>query len=179
MSGDTNQSEILYKSSDMATMLKIQESTLRKYCIMLEEAGYDFHKNEFGHRAFFNKDVMVLKRFIDTKNHPDMTLKQACNAVILWVKENDVTGRDITVVSDEERYNEGYNALLEEFEKFKTQQEEFNKELLEKLMDQQGYIQNSLLERDKKLMQAIRETQETKKIIATVQEKKRWWRFWK
>lgn len=52
MSGGIDQSDILYKSCDMSTKLKMQESTLRKYCIMLEKAGYNFHKNQFGHRAF-------------------------------------------------------------------------------------------------------------------------------
>ncbi|WP_446728878.1 DUF3967 domain-containing protein [Photobacterium sp. SP02] len=46
-------------------------------------------------------------------------------------------------------------------------------------------MQSSLLERDKKLLEAIRETQETKKLIApTKQEekegqKKSWWQFWR
>ncbi|MDQ0815636.1 hypothetical protein QF033_000214 [Bacillus pumilus] len=50
---------------------------------------------------------------------------------------------------------------------------------------QQEYIQSSLLERDKKLLEAIRETQETKKLIAATEQeekegqKKFWWQFWK
>ncbi|TWG76186.1 hypothetical protein L604_004400000100, partial [Bacillus subtilis J27] len=39
MSDDTQQEQTVYNSSDTAAILKIQESTLRKYCIMLEEAG--------------------------------------------------------------------------------------------------------------------------------------------
>ncbi|MER3114672.1 DUF3967 domain-containing protein [Bacillus altitudinis] len=39
---------------------------------------------------------------------------------------------------------------------------------------QQAYIQSSLLERDKKLLDPIKETQETKKLItATEQEEKK------
>lgn len=183
MADDTEQREILYKSSDMATMLKIQESTLRKYCIMLEEAGYSFHKNEFGHRAYFNKDVMALNRLIEIKNHPDMTLKQACDAVVLWVKSGNVTRHDITDITEKERHDERYNALLDNFEEFKEQQQDFNKELLNQLQQQQDYIKNSLEERDKKLMEAIRESQETRKLIAAAQEeeknKKKWWQIWK
>lgn len=182
MTGDTEQREILYKSSDMAIMLKIQESTLRKYCIMLEEAGYEFHKNEFGHRAFFNKDVMALNRFIEIKKHPDMTLKQACDAIVSWVKGDGVTGSDITDITVEERHNDRYENLLEKFEEFKEQQDEFNKELLNQLKKQQDYIQKSLLVRDEKLMETLRETQETRKLIAAAEEEKKknlWWQFWK
>ena len=182
MTDDTEQREILYKSSDMATMLKIQESTLRKYCILFEEAGYNFHKNEFGHRAFFNKDVMAFNRFMEIKNHPDMTLKQACDAVVMWVNSGNVTGHDITDMTEKERHDDRYNDLLDKFEEFKEQQQDFNKELLNQLKNQQDYIQNSLLERDKKLMEALRETQETRKLIAVAPEeeenKKKWRQFW-
>ncbi|MGE6632469.1 DUF3967 domain-containing protein [Bacillus sp. NPDC077027] len=185
MSGDTKQEQTVYNSSDTAAILKIQESTLRKYCIMLDEAGYKFHKNEHGHRGYFNNDVIVLKRLIEIKKHPDMTLKQACNAVISWVKKKDVTDSDINDITYDERHNDSYNKLLDEFEEFKKQQEEFNKELIDQLKKQQEYIQNSLLERDKKLLEAIRETQETKKLIAATEQeekegqKKFWWQFWK
>lgn len=181
MSDAIDRKEIVYNSSDTAAMLKIQESTLRKYCIMLEEAGYKFHKNDLGHRGYFNNDVMALKRLIEIKKHPDMTLKQACNAVMSWVKENNVSDRDITDITENERHDDSYEKLLNEFQDFKKQQEEFNKELISQLKKQQDYIQNSLLERDGKLMEAIRETQETKKLIsATVAEekKKKWWKLW-
>ncbi|PEP88290.1 DUF3967 domain-containing protein [Bacillus toyonensis] len=32
--------------------------------------------------------------------------------------------------------------------------------------------------RDKQLMSLIRDTQEVKRLLATTQEKKPWWRFW-
>ncbi|WP_133141840.1 DUF3967 domain-containing protein, partial [Clostridioides difficile] len=53
------------------------------------------------------------------------------------------------------------------FLQFMKSQEEFNKKLLER-MDQ----------RDKNLMAAIRELQDTKKQIAAAARKK-WWEFWK
>ncbi|MFP3421621.1 DUF3967 domain-containing protein [Bacillus sp. SIMBA_154] len=42
-----------------------------------------------------------------------------------------------------------------------------------KLKKQQEYIQSNLLERDKKLLEAIRETQETKKLIAATEQSRR------
>lgn len=180
MTIDIQETQTVYNSNDVATLLKIQESTLRKYCLMLEEAGYKFHKNEFGHRGFLNDDVIALKRLLEIKKHPDMTLKQACNAVVSWLKDKSVTDHDTTDITKNERHNDSYEELLNRFEAFTEQQENFNKELIEQLKKQQSYIENSLLERDKKLMEALRETQETRKLIAAAEEnKKPWWKFWK
>jgi biotin operon repressor len=59
MSDKTQQIQAVYSSSDVAATLKIQESTLRKYCLILEKIGYEFLKNENGHRAFFDADSIV------------------------------------------------------------------------------------------------------------------------
>ncbi|PHE89531.1 DNA-binding protein, partial [Bacillus pseudomycoides] len=75
MTDKTDSSQSVYISKDVATMLKIQESTLRKYCILLEEQGFHFHKNEHGHRGFMDNDVITLRKLIEIKSHPDMTLK--------------------------------------------------------------------------------------------------------
>lgn len=150
---------------------------------MLEEAGYTFHKNEFGHRAFFNNDVVALNRFIEIKNHPDMTLKQACDAVVMWVKGNNVTEHDITDTTKKQQHNDRYTELLNQFGEFKQQQHDFNKELLHQLQKQQDYIKDSLTKRDQKLMDALKESQKTQKLIAAAQEeeknqRKRWWKWW-
>ncbi len=90
MTDKTDSSQFIYISKDVATLLKVQESTLRKYCIMLENHGYHFHKNEHGHRRFMDNDVITLRKLIEIKSHPDMTLKQACNAIMTWVKKRYV-----------------------------------------------------------------------------------------
>ncbi|MER2109220.1 MAG: DUF3967 domain-containing protein, partial [Solibacillus sp.] len=63
---------------------------------------------------------------------------------------------------------------------FKNNQMQFNMKLLERLEKQQKYIENSIDERDKKLMLAIRESMETRRQIAAEEEKKKsWWKFWR
>ncbi|WP_256942757.1 hypothetical protein [Bacillus cereus] len=99
MTDKTGSSQAVYISKDVATMLKIQESTLRKYCIMLEEHGYHFHKNEHGHRGFLDNDVITLRKLIEIKSHPDMTLKQACNAILLRFKGESISGIDTVVMA--------------------------------------------------------------------------------
>lgn len=178
MSNKTQQIQAVYSSSDVAVTLKIQESTLRKYCLILERNGYGFLKNENGHRAFFDADSIVLKKFIELKKGSDMTLEQAAKSVVAWKKGTDITDRD----TEESRYVARYNDLIEEFTSFKENQENFNKELLNQLQKQQEYISDKLEERDKKLMLTLKETLETKKqltITSAEVSKKKWWKFWK
>ncbi|WP_242479987.1 DUF3967 domain-containing protein [Bacillus cereus group sp. N21] len=175
--GGNNQ--LIYSSKDVAAILKIQESTLRKYCIMLEEVGYKFHKNELGHRGFLNDDVVALKTLADIKSHPNMTLKQACNAVMTWLHNENIADSDTTILrheeQNEERHIEGFNELKEMIQ----QQNELLKQMAKKLDEQQQYIDEKLEKRDQLLMQTIRETQEQKALLETAAtNKKPWWRFW-
>lgn len=190
MTTETQQLQAVYNSSDVAVTLKIQESTLRKYCLLLEKHGYEILKNESGHRAFFDSDIIVLKKLIEFKSNSDMTLEQATKAVVSWKKGNVITDRDTTNLSYVARYND----LLDEFKSFKEQQfqhneelqdfakqqVEFNKKLVERLDQQEQYIANRLEERDRNLMLSIRETLETKRLLEVTEEKKKsWWKFWK
>ena len=62
MSEGIKQVQAVYGSSNIADILHVQESTVRKYCLLLEKSGYEFLKNEQGHRAFFDHDLIVLKK---------------------------------------------------------------------------------------------------------------------
>ena len=81
---ETKQIQVVYGNSDIAGVLQIQESTLRKYCLLLEKSGYEFFKNEHGHRAFFDNDVIVLRKMISLKNDADMTLEDGCCSLEKW-----------------------------------------------------------------------------------------------
>lgn len=178
MTDKTDSSQSIYISKDVAMMLKIQESTLRKYCIMLEEHGYKFHKNEHGHRGFLDNDVITLRKLIEIKSHPDMTLKQACNAIMTWVKEKDMSEVDTNVITENEQHDERYSELKEMIQ----QQNELLKKMAKKLDDQQRYIDEKLEKRDQQLMGAIREMQEEERVLletASASQEKKWYKFWK
>lgn len=177
MSDKTDGSQSIYISKDVATMLKIQESTLRKYCIMLEEQGYHFHKNEHGHRGFLDNDVITLRKLIEIKSHPDMTLKQACNAIMTWVKDKDVSRVDTNVITEDTQHDERYNELKEMIQ----QQNELLKSMAKKLDEQQCYIDEKLEKRDYQLIEAIRDMQEEKRVLletAAASRDKKWYKFW-
>ena len=173
MSEGTKQVQAVYGSSDIADVLQVQESTLRKYCLLLEKSGYEFLKNEHGHRAFFDDDVIVLKKMISLKNGADMTLEEAVKSVIAWKNGYDIAVSD----TEEKRYIARYHDLLEEFKMFQEQQMNFNKELIQEIRQQKEYIENRLEQRDRLLLQSMRETLEVRK--ENVAAEKKWWQFWK
>lgn len=176
MTNKTDGSQSIYTSKDVATLLNIQESTLRKYCIMLEEHGYHFHKNEHGHRGFLDNDVITLRKLIEIKSHPDMTLKQACNAIMTWVKEKDMSGVDTNVITENEQHDGRYDELKEMIH----QQNQMLKQMAIKMDEQQRYIDERLEKRDQQFMNAIREMQEEKRVLLEIAAatKKKWWQFW-
>lgn len=94
------------------------------------------------------------------------TLSQMNVPVTITVTDRD---GDVTVNASE---------VLVQLQKDMNEQKKFNQSLLETLHEQQEYIHTKLEERDQKLMEAIREIQETKNEIASSKERK-WWQFWK
>jgi predicted transcriptional regulator len=59
MTTDTSDLEMLIRPNDVCALLNIKESTLRKYALILKDAGYQFHVNDKGQRGYFNKDVIM------------------------------------------------------------------------------------------------------------------------
>lgn len=79
---------------DVAAVLKIQSSTLRKYALLLENNGYTFKKNAHGHRWFSDTDMSALRKFITFKDSGGMTLDESAAAVFLWSKGGDIAPQD-------------------------------------------------------------------------------------
>ena len=163
---DISNSEMVFDTLMVSNMLGVQESTIRKYCALMQKHNYEFNKNTVGHRIFYAKDVEVIKNIIDLKNTGSLTLNEAVKT-ILSSDINDIT--DIDSIS-----NQDYHKLLSEFKTFQNDQMNFNKELLAQLEKQNNYIKNSLEERDRNLMLSLKETLETKKqLTLAIEEMKK------
>ncbi|MEI4618381.1 DUF3967 domain-containing protein [Bacillus cereus] len=180
----TQEKERVYSPTDVQGLLKIDSSTLRKYAILLEKHGYIFLKNDRGHRGYFDKDIITLRKLIEFSKQQDMTLERSAEAVSTWVPKDDVTVNATNKrMSDPhiERYNDILKRLIY-LEDYTQKQDAFQKELLAQLQKQQQYIQDRLEKRDQALMTSIRELQQEKRVLieqaAASQEKKPWWRFW-
>lgn len=171
--------ELMYDNTTVSKILGVQESTLRKYCTLMQKHNYEFNKNSVGHRIFYKKDVDVMKQIVDLKNSSSLTLNQSVKTIL----ESDI--EDIDDISNVETIsNSDYTKLLEEFSTFRNEQMEFNKKLLEQLQKQEHYIKNSIEERDNKLMLALKESMETRRQLAAAAaefekvKRKKWWKFW-
>lgn len=175
MSDDINQNQILMGASDVCAILDIKESTLRKYALILQDAGYHFHTNDKGQRGYFDRDVTVLRRFLEIKKASDMTLEQSANAVMAWVEQSGVSLRVIEKNKEDERYN----ADIKELKEMVSNQNELLKALMTQMDQQQKYIDDSLKKRDEVLMQSLKESMETRKLIAAAQEEEKKKGFWK
>lgn len=156
--------DVIMSPSDVSVLLDIKESTLRKYALILKDAGYHFQVNKNGQRWYYNKDVIAFKKLIEIKHNPDMTLEQAANAVVSHFKQSDIS-LPITVESQSvERYSEDLHELKETVQ----QQNILLQELMKKMDQQQQYINEKLEQRDRKLLESLRESQEVKQQLLQI-----------
>jgi len=153
--------DIIMSASDVCTLLKIKESTLRKYALLLQDGGYHFSTNDKGQRAYYNRDVITLKKLLEIKNSPNMTLEQSVNAVMTWIKQSGVS----LPATENDRHNESHNDDIKELK-------EIIQALVIKMDQQQKYIEERDkqqierdIKRDREWMEFVRENQEEKKVL--------------
>lgn len=162
--------EKAYWNHEVAKLLEISDSTLRRWCIELEANGYMFIKGENESRAFTVHDLEALRFFKELVKVERKTKETASKEVVERYPARVVTSpmqgidKALQPVQVHEKIEELSNKI-EEMKLQLDQQMEFNKQLI-KRMDQQS-------------TNYIRELQETKKQIAISQEQKKWWKFWK
>lgn len=164
---DKNNSQMLRTAKEAADILKIKVSTLRKYSSELEKNGYTFFKSERNHRAYSSDDITILYRLIGMKNTPGMTLERSAKSLIEGLQE---TGVAVTAIEDTPPQEAHSTAIaLNEMKEYIQRQEAFNKELLERLDQQQKYMEK----REEELKEEIKELKELPPSA-----NKTWWKFW-
>lgn len=187
----------LYSPSDIASVLDVKVSTVRKYSIMLEKAGYEFQKNNRGQRYYADNDVITLRKLVTLKDS-GMTLDESVNGVVLWHNGNESNGTDITphqtdihntAEQDSNVITSGdmqelkqllykQSEMMQGFSKKMDMQQEQIQKQQEQLQQQQEYIDNRMQERDKALMQSMNEIMESKKQIAVTEQQEEKRGFW-
>ncbi|MGF2716190.1 hypothetical protein BWGOE4_55090 [Bacillus mycoides] len=163
-----------YWGSEVAKNLGIGSSTLRKYCLALEEAGYLFERGSNNSRIFYHKDVATIERLVTAMNKKNVTLEQAINLAITSVIKNEIA----TVATHGVADTEHIKALSERIERL----EHLNLELIQRLDKQSKLLQETDAQRiireeqrDVQLMQVLREIQDSKRLIAASEQKKSFW----
>ena len=193
-----------YSAKDISLSLDIGDSTLRKWCLALEEHGYEFYRTDQNKRLFTEKDFIVLKHFQQLVKDKNMSMNNAALIVTSRFKkevfhnETDVEqlDKEMNIVPAMRSNNELIQSLVTKISTLGEQQEQFmeiqkalikdltqqhkneiieaNRTLIQRLDEQQTYIEERLNKRDELLVESLRETLETKKLlIATAKEQER------
>lgn len=172
----------LMSPKEVSHFLNIGDSTLRKWCIALEERDYPFMRTDQNKRLFSEKDQFVLGKFKILVKDKNLSINNA--AEILADKYSD----DMVFLdeSEESRLPEHRTEIPSEIEKklghMQTEIEqlkELNRTLLVKLDEQHEYIK----ERDQQLMEMLQDSKENKQLLLEMKEEqekqsKKGWRNW-
>lgn len=175
-----NEFEKAYTTKEVSLTLDIGTSTLRKWCLALEENGYQFLRTDNQKRLFVERDLVTLRYFQKLVQGENFSLENAAKVVASKYKgEASETGTPIVLSQNEiekrdfKRSDEILQELLERFEKqeqFNQELLRLNQELLQRLEEQQKYIEERMNKRDELLMQSLKESMETRKMIAAAKE---------
>ncbi|MED1598104.1 DUF3967 domain-containing protein [Bacillus pseudomycoides] len=176
-------------TKEVAEHLKIGTSTLRKWCLALEQENYLFVKGAKNSRAFVQKDIQVLEQMKKLIQEAGMSIESTVK-VVLSVPFIEDKGNN---VSEENNRTPGVlpeNTITvnKEFMEQLLQEQILLKEKIQQLerlelmnAERLERIENRYDERASLLLTHIREIQETKQLIVASQnkEEKKWWNFWK
>lgn len=171
-----------YSTKDISRLTDMAESTVRKYALLLEKNDYRFVRNSSGNRIFTELDIKV---FLELKATPkeEKTIEEIASDIA-----SEYIAKAVTSKLDETgdtQLHQGFDpAMLATLTKkidvltdMHQKQLGFNQALIKKLDQQQSYIEERLEQRDKKLMESLRQSQEEKKALAeaaaTQEEKKK------
>ena len=176
-----NKADAPYSAKDLSQSLGIGDSSLRKWCLSLEEHGYTFYRTDQNKRLFTEKDIIVLKHYQQLVQEKNMSMNNAALIVTAkFLKEPFSNGTEVEQIETEMNTVpvtrsdiEGLLNRLSTMEEQQSQLIDMNRLLLSRLDEQQKYIDERLNSRDSLLLESIRETQATKQLLLEQQEQQK------
>lgn len=165
--------EKTYSTKEISDYLNIADSTVRKWCLILEEHGYTFKRNEFQKREYTERDVIALHKFKDLTKDGAMSLEDA--AIAIKTNYNRVTDAAITMTDtqEKERYDKQYAAMeakIDALTDLVTQQVKFHEALLKRLDDQQRLFEERMEISDHRLLENVKMLTEAQKQLVAAKE---------
>lgn len=152
--------ERAFWAREVAENLGISESTLRKYCLILERAGYKFLRGDNNRRAFRKKDVEVLKQF-KTLADQGKKLDEAAVTLVATLDQQEETAVSVVSLADTN----------------KTMQIEKVKEVIKPILEQNEMLKQELNELKDRLARLDKKTDVL--LTRSARQEKKWWRFWR
>ena len=91
--------------TDIANMIGISPSTVKKYYLAIEERGYRFRRNLQGQMMFNEDDLEMFRKLITIKNQPGMTVQKAVEKVTADITDmtpyEQPESADMTVITEQ------------------------------------------------------------------------------
>ncbi|MBX9998155.1 DNA-binding protein [Priestia aryabhattai] len=164
-----------YWAKDIAELLDISTSNLRRWSIDLENEGYTFYRDEHHRRAYLEKDIMPLKKLKEFLAN-NMSKNDAIKAVVSMFPTDNNGVITIPVNDDEVRLSKlELQKIVQEAVKEAIEEE---REAMFKAFE--GKINDTIEKRDRLLTQHLQATLEERRLqISSAAEERKWWRFWK
>lgn len=141
--------EVFHKVNEVAKVLGVTPSAVKKYYLMFEEQNYKFKRSNQGRLMFSEKDIDLFNKLIELKNEPGMKVH---NAVEQLIKENK---NDVSNV-----YQLVSNAMAEitNLKNLIRQQQKIINDQQEKLKiieDKYGTLTKMVMEQEKRNSQTL------------------------
>lgn len=135
--------ERAYWNKEVARILNIADSTVRKWSITLEQHGYAFHKGNKDSRAFTQHDIDALMYFKELTKNGSYSLEQAAKLVVERFGER----RDASVSASvtpgsrsDERHTGVTSEQFQELLEINKKQLEMNEILIRRISEQTEII---------------------------------------
>ena len=158
-----NQDEAEFTVKEVANLLDESPNVIRNWMKELREY-IPLMKNESGYNVFSHEALEKMNSIKMMHRQQNYSMKQIKHYFATGgeaFQPLPEKGPDESLAEELRRMREEIQFLREDAKK----QQEFNQALVKKLDDQQTYIEDKLEARDRKLMEALNETQEAKKLI--------------
>ncbi|MGN7470819.1 hypothetical protein [Brevibacillus sp. SAFN-007a] len=181
--------ERTYSGREVAEMLGIGASTLRKWSMLLEQHGYWFLRDSQNRREYRQMDVSCLRRFYELTKDQLIPQEEAAQMI---VSQNDTTAgaahketaAALALVAHPvvtEDALEAWDAIDEKLHALALhvkRQDENQQALLARLEKQEAYIRSSLKERDRRLTKAMNDIMDAKLQLAKLKDAERKTSIW-
>ena len=152
---------LIYKTKDVMEKLEIKDSVFKKYISILEKEGYIIQKNQQGHRIFTSEDITTLERFMELSKYDGMTLESV--AKMLGSTKQQSNGH--AVIEKKEESHDVMTLITTAVTTALEKQAKQHSAQLQQMQEQLNRMESSQNDRDLKLIQSLRESQETKKML--------------
>jgi DNA-binding transcriptional MerR regulator len=152
--------ERAFWAKEVAETLGISESTLRKYCLILEKAGYKFLRGDNNRRAFRKRDVEVLKQFKTIADGKKLD-EAAVTLVATLDQQEEETAVSVVSLADTNK-----TMLMEKV-----------KEVIKPILEQNEMLKQELNELKDRLARLDKKTDVL--LTRSARQEKKWWRFWR